>query len=169
MTSAKRSSANFDHMIPLENIIVDLRAMDGTWCSHPYPGHPHGCPNFLKGCTNRPYFNHPIEGIENHYQKWFAIVEEFDLDAHAIMMKAKHPNWSERQCRNPLYWQGGVRKRLKEKAFRLHPDLKEWGNLYTALPEAWGVDVFETMKLVGVILERKPGIVRKVAFIGVHS
>lgn len=163
MISQKRSSANFDELIPLEKIIVDPMARDGTWCCHPYPGHPHGCPNFPKGCT-KISFDHPRIG--GHYTRWFAVVEEFDLDAHAAMMKAKHPEWSDRQCRNPLYWQGGVRKRLKEKAWRLWPKLREWGNIYTPIPEAWGVEVFETMQLVGVIIERHPGIVRKVAFIG---
>jgi hypothetical protein len=156
-----------DRLIPLEKIIVDLRAMDGTWCSHPYPGHPHGCPNFMRGCTNRPAFNDPVKGIGIHYTQWFAVLEEFNLDAHAVMMKKKHPGWSERQCKNPLYWQGGVRKRLKEKAWKLHPQLKDWGHIYVSIPESWGVNVFETMRLVGVIIDQHPHIVKKVAFIGV--
>jgi hypothetical protein len=92
--------------------------------------------------------------------RWVAIIETFDLKAHAEKMKAKHPHWSERQCRNPLYWQGGVRKRLREKAEKLN------GDIILDIPEACGVEVFETMKLVGINLERKPDIVKKVMFVG---
>ena len=151
-------------LIPLNDVICDPRAKNGTWCCHPYPGHPKGCPNFPKGCTR----GFDFEEVRNKYQ-WFAIVEEFDLVNHAGMMKKKHPGWSDRQCRNPLYWQGGVRKRLREKAEKPDPKLHEWGHMYMPIPGAHGANVFETMAKVGVILERKPETVKKVVLIGIQK
>ena len=151
-----------DGLIPLDEVICDPRARNGVWCTAPYPGHPKGCPNFPKGCTRSFDFE-----SERNRRQWYAVVEEFDLIQHAAEMKKKHPDWSDRQCRNPLYWQGGVRKRLREKAYRLDPKLHEWGHMYMPITEAHGVNLFETMARVGIILERKPKIVRKIALIGI--
>ena len=69
--------------------------------------------------------------------------------------------WSDRQCRNPIYWQGGVRSRLMKKAQRLN------GDIILDIPEASGVDVFKTMAEVNIILEKShPNIVRKVMIVG---
>ena len=88
------------------------------------------------------------------------MVEEFDLKAHAAKMLKKLPDWSDRQCRNPLYWQGGVRSRLRKKANALN------GDIVLDIPEACGIDVFLTVAEVGIVLERKPDIVRKVMIVG---
>lgn len=164
-------------MIPLETIIYDPFARNGTWCRSPYENHPKGCPNFTKGCTaKRPDF----KTIADQYD-WFAVTETFDLKAHADKMKAKHPEqikngkvvpaWTERQCRNPLYWQGTVRSSLKRQALAEVGQLnclgsEANGNIVLDIPEACGVNVFETMALVGVILERKPDVVIKVMLVG---
>ena len=146
-------------IIPLETVIVDNRARDGTWCRLYYPGHPRGCPNFPKCCESRPHFN-SFNGYE-----WFAVVEKFDLKAHAEAMKKKHPHWSERQCRNLLYWQNGVRRRLREKADSIAFPLM--GDVILDIPEANGVHVFDTMAKNGLILERhKPDIIHKIMFVG---
>jgi hypothetical protein len=146
--------------IPLKTIYYDVRAR-GPWCRFPYPGHPHGCPNIKKGClADRPDF----KTIADLYE-WSAVIEEFDLKSHAEYMKARiwadhKKEWTDRQCRNPLYWQGGVRKRLREKAEALK------GDIVLDIPEACGIDVFKTMASVGIILERKPDTVRKVMLVG---
>ena len=151
-----------DELIPLSEVVCDNRAWDGTWCTSPYLGHPHGCPNF----PNCPAMHEWFTNYGGKYQ-WYAVVEVFDMEAHIVTMKAKHPGWSLRQCMNPLYWQGGVRKRLREKAYRLDPKLSEWGHFFHPIPEASGVNVFETMAKVGIILERDVSkVVRKVAFVG---
>ena len=64
-------------IIPLEVVIVDDRARDGTWCAKYYDGHPKGCPNFPKCIKPRPHFN-TFQGYD-----WFAVVEPFDLKTHA--------------------------------------------------------------------------------------
>jgi hypothetical protein len=143
-------------IIPLKIIHYEPFARDGTWCCTPYPGHPKGCPNFTKGCTrNRPNFVDVACGY-----KWFAVIETFDLKAHAEKMKKKHPGWSDRKCRNLLYWQGTVRANLRNTV-ALFP-----GDLLLDIPEACGINVFETMAEIGIILERKPDIVRKVMIYG---
>jgi len=143
-------------MIPLSKIFYDPFARNGIWCCTPYQNHPNGCPNFVKGCTKkRPDF----KDIANKYD-WFAITETFNLKAHAEKMKAKHPQWTERQCRNPLYWQGTVRANLRNKTITME------GDIVLDIPEACGINVFETMANVGVTLKRKPDIVTKVMIVG---
>lgn len=144
-------------IIPLEMVIYNPQAR-GVWCRLPYPGHKNGCPNFPKCIQERPSFL----DVEIHY-RWYAVIHTFYLKAHADMMKAKHPKWSERQCRNPLYWQGRVRKLLREEAEVFAPS----GSVILDIPEACGVDVFETMTKAGIVLERKPDIVRKIMLVGV--
>lgn len=146
-------------IIPLNTVIVDNRARNGTWCKLPYPSHPKGCPNFPECCESRPHFNE-YEGF-----RWYAIVETFNLKVHAEIMKEKHPHWSERQCRNLLYWQKGVRSRLKKQAEAIAFPLM--GDVILDLPEANGVQVFDTMAKHGFVIERhKPDIIRKVMLVG---
>lgn len=143
---------------PLDHVVVDSRVRD--WCKLPYPGHSKGCPNYSKklGCPpERPLFASLIE------TPFTLVAVSFNLGAWAEQMKEKHPEWSDRQARCCLYWQGKVRKRLRQACERLvtEDDLV----LYT--PEATGVNVFETCRTVGLILKRNPqDIVWKVAIIG---
>jgi len=146
-------------IIPLETVIVDNRARDGTWCAKYYDGHPKGCPNFPDCPLKRVHFN-TLRGYD-----WYAVVEPFDLKSHAEKMKQKHPNWSERQCRNLLYWQNGVRSRLRKKAEKFAMPLM--GDIILDIPEAHGVQVFDTMEKHGLVLERKkPDIIHKIMLVG---
>jgi hypothetical protein len=143
-------------MIPLTKIFYNPFARNGVWCCSAYTNHPKGCPNFAKGCTKkRPDF----KDIAMDYD-WFAVMDTFDLKAHAERMKTKHTLWSERQCRNPLYWQGRVRSGLRKKCILLP------GDILLDIPEACGIDVFETMANIGITLERKPDIMTKVMIVG---
>lgn len=146
-------------IIPLETVVVDDRARDGTWCKMPYPNHPKGCPNFPGCCESRPHFT------EYHGFDWIAVVEKFNLKNHAEAMKEKHPHWTERQCRNLLYWQNGVRKRLREKAESIAYPLM--GDIILDIPEANGVNIFATMAKHGFVIEpRDPDIVHKIMLVG---
>lgn len=139
-------------------------------CQRPYYNHSKGCPNYGKRDTCPPkavllteYFDmaKPIIAV------WVA----FDLAQHRAKMKERHPNWSRRQLDCCLYWQGGVNKRLRQEVrynkgrstlFNRHKEL-----IATYVPEAMGVNVTETMRKVGLILEWPPeNIVRKIAFVG---
>ena len=146
-------------IILLETVVIDIRARDGTWCAKYYDGHPKGCPNFPKCKKSRPHFN-TFQGYD-----WYAIVEPFDLKTHAEKMKEKHPKWSERQCRNLLYWQNGVRSRLRKKAEKFAVQLM--GDIILDIPEANGVQVFDTMEKHGLVLERKkPNTIHKIMLVG---
>ena len=145
------------YIIPLNEVVYDLRAKDGTWCCAEYPNHPKGCPNFPKCIEQRPDFK-TYQGYH-----WYAILEEFDLLVHAEKMLEKHSHWTDRQCRNLLYWQGGVRKRLREKAkaFCYSKD-----DIILDIPEANGVNVFATLAKHGVFLKANPDHVVKTMFVG---
>jgi predicted metal-binding protein len=125
-------------------------------CYKPYHNHPKGCPNYGKRETCPPkavllpeYFdmNKPILAV------WVA----FSLEQHREKMKNKHPNWSRRQLDCCLYWQGRVNKRLRRQVeYNLgRSPLFEGSNnlIATYCPEAMGVNVTETMKNAGLILE----------------
>lgn len=141
-------------------IIVDYDCRN--FCTIPYPNHPRGCPNFNKheDCPPKAKF---VDDVFDFDKDLFFVIEEFNLKAHMTLMKERHPHWSVLQCKNLLYWQGGVRKKLKNKtkAF-MTPDM-----IYTLLPEAMGVMVIDTAKALKVPIEKTPEIrVFKIALVG---
>lgn len=155
----------FDMHIPIdpEKIVIDTRAMNGYWCTLPYPNHKNGCPNYgnKQGCPPLAHTFHDM--IENPF---YLVIQEFDLLAHVQKMKTRHPEWTERQCRNVLYWQKRVVKLLREKSWEL---ARKKGGKYIVLeiPEANGVNVFKTCLNIGIELETFPqNIIRKVMIVG---
>ena len=147
------------------------------FCKIPYPDHPKGCPNFNSGRLDcppiAPLFD-KIFDLQSPY-KIYAVVNEFDLKSHTEKMEYLHPTWSNRQCRNLLYWQNSARKQLKMKVnyflnrtddYQSFPTLKDVGYEAVYIPEAMGIDVTKTMKNAGIILEWPPiNIVRQIAFL----
>jgi len=79
-------------------------------------------------------------------------------------MRATHPDWSKRQLRCVLYWQGTARAELKrriEAALHAMP-----GTRAETSPEAMGVNVTATLAAEGIKLEWPPvRIARQVALI----
>jgi len=139
-------------------------------CRRPYHGHKKGCPNYDKklGCPPQAPI---IYDVLDFGKPIWAVWIDFDLANQRLRMKTKHPNWSNRQLVCCLYWQGTANKYLKHKVANfctnqfLSMKSKTLEVLYA--PEAFGVNVTETMKNVGVELEWPPvNIVRKIAFIG---
>jgi len=133
-------------------LIVDYRCR--ALCKTPYYNHPKGCPSFGKHdeCPPKAPL---VRDVFDFDKDFYFITEEFNLEKHAYEMKLKHPHWSERQCRNLLYWQGGVRKRLKEKT----EDFIYFSRgemIYTLLPEAMGVMVIDTALKAGIPIEKTP-------------
>ena len=144
-------------IVPLTEVVYDPKARDGRWCTLPYPNHQKGCPNFPRCTKSRKDFQDYIG------YNWFAVIEEFDLKSHADRMKKRHPHWTERQCRNLLYWQGGVRSRLRKKAQKF----SFVGDIILDIPEANGVDMFRTMANHGIIIKRdKPMNIKKIMLVG---
>lgn len=122
-------------------------------CFRPYHGHPKGCPNFGKkpGCPPAaPYFDQVYYMDKNVY----AICNIFDFKGHVEKMRAKHPDWSEYQLRCLLYWQGGAKKQLKRYIIEFLREHR--GYRVEPCPEAMGINITETMKNAGIILEWPP-------------
>jgi len=135
-------------------------------CKLRYKSHPNGCPNYSikKGCPPCLLYDE----VYNLSHDVYAIIYEFDLASHVSKLKLKHPNWSDRQLKCCLYWQGTARKELK----KLCDDfIKEYPNYeVNNVPEALGVNVTRTMSEVGVKLEWMPkNIVRKIAFAAIRK
>jgi len=133
-------------------------------CTQPYPGHPKGCPNVGK-CDRCPPAAPFFEAVFDLSQPVYAVINEFDLSGHVIHMTARHPEWSDRQLRCCLYWQGTARKQLKAKIAAALVALP--GYSATWCPEGMGVDVTETMRQVGLTLWPMQMVARQIAFLAV--
>jgi len=144
-------------------------------CCRPYYNHKKGCPNYNKRDMCPPkapllyeYFNmtKPI----------IAIWSVFSLEVHREKMKVNHPKWSTRQLDCCLYWQSTLLKNLRKdvNCYIQQNSRNLFGNhstlITTYVPEAMGVNVTATMKIVGVLLEWPPKKrVMKIAFVGTKN
>ncbi len=133
--------------------IIDYRVRE--LCAKPYPNHPKGCPNYGRkaGCPPHCWV---IENIIDLSKAVFAIWNVFDFGAHCRKMKAKHPEWSQRQIECCLYWQPTARQQLRHQIemFYLGNTVSDMKIIKT--PEATGVNVTATMKSIGIELEWPP-------------
>jgi len=130
--------------------VIDLKVR--ALCKHPYYNHRNGCPNFSKkeGCPpSAPLIN----DILDLSKPIFAIYNIFDLFFHVQKMRKKHPLWSYRQLSCCLYWQPTARKQLREEIRKF---LKKIRLKIVNCPEAQGVNLTESMKNAGIILEWPP-------------
>lgn len=114
-------------------------------CALPYPDHPKGCPNHGSCQYVGDYLEHTLSHLTSLHIAWV----EFDLEAHAQALKPRHPNWTERQCRNLLYWQSSLRKHLRLKVIE---------NLGCGLEiihnaEGEGINYYRTMRDFGITLD----------------
>lgn len=138
-------------------------------CYKPYYNHPKGCPNYGKRAICPPQAP-TLDKFFDLDKRIMAVVIHFNIELHREKMKVKHPKWSRRQCECCLYWQGKVKRRLRQEIEYnlMRAALFDDGPLIaTDCPEAMGVDVTATMKNVGIILEWPPEkTVIKIAFIG---
>lgn len=153
---------NSNHSLYAVTDMLVLNEKTKTWCKLPYPGHPRGCPNYGKKDICPPRAPDVRDVFDFNMHLSFVVVR-FDLEAHVQKMHERLPHWSERQCRNLLYWQSSVTGTLKSTVKDLFRD----GSITTYVPEAMGVDVFETCKRLGIPIERNPvKYVHKVALVG---
>jgi len=97
----------------------------------------------------------------------YAIYTEFNYGAYIVRMTARHPGWTEAQLKNVLYWQGTVRKMNRAEVRDYLKDHPEMMALYC--PEATGVNITETMKNAGVVLEWPPVKVARVVTLVGHA
>ena len=141
-------------LIPVKRLVL-MKGFDCGWlCVLPYPNHPKGCPNFYikPDCPPFSYSAYSFFGM-NEKKQFYLVHSEFNLEAHAAKIKQRHPYWTERQCKNVLYWQGTSRKQLKGRVSEALNILGgEWN--VTDCPESMGVNVYVTARLSGLKLER---------------
>lgn len=141
------------------------------WCTLPYPNHLNGCPNYNKNPLCPPNTQMLDDKLDD-YNNFYLIYAKFQLDEYVEEMRNRHPNWSYRQASCVLYWQGSVKRRIKDRLksiFRKNPNnefymfasgsgFKEvFGNqdkIYSM--EAAGIDVFKTLKNNDIEFELKP-------------
>lgn len=122
-------------------------------CRKAYPNHSKGCPNFgrVERCPPQAPL---IEYVLDLALPTWVVWSTFDLGRHVQRMKAKHPDWSQRQLMCCLYWQPQARKTLRGVIVDFlvqHP-----GQHILWTPEACGVNVTATMAQVGEYLEWPP-------------
>jgi len=127
-------------------------------CKKTYPNHPKGCPNFGKR-SHCPPKAALLTDVLDLDQPLTLVWNIFDLGAHRERMRQAHPEWTERQLVNCLYWQGSARKALRERAKEFlkttaSPTGKRRYPLYC--PEACGLNITATMKAIGEELQWPP-------------
>lgn len=133
--------------------IVDYRLR--KLCAQPYPGHNKGCPNVGK-CDRCPPSAPLFWRFFDVQGPVYAIINEFDIKSHMARMAASNPGWSEAQQRCCLYWQPRARKQLQEKIAIAQSEEFFSGLTVTTCPEGMGVNVTETLRLIGIELEWPP-------------
>jgi len=138
-------------IVQIDDLRINMKARD--WCKLPYPDHPKGCPNYGQRATCPP--DAPlIYNFVDIGKPIFLIAVGFNLENHVNSMLLKHPDWSNRQAKCVLYWQGSVNKLLKQhiKQFLwMYPEY-----ITTLCPEAMGVNVIETARRCGLPIKTKP-------------
>lgn len=134
----------------IEALRIITSRKTGEWCQIPYPGHLKGCPNYgRKGCPPDASF---ITDVMDLRRPVYIAFSEFNLSAHMGKMKYIHPNWTERQLRNVLYWQGTSRKQMRQRA--KIAQFYGGGDVVLTCPEAHGVNVYATCFYSGLKIQK---------------
>jgi len=138
-----------EYCLRVKKLVYNSRIPD--LCKLPYPGHPSGCPNYGKkpDCPPQAPF---VTDILDVNRKMYLVYSEFDLESHVRRMKEKHPDWSDRQLRNVIYWQGTSKSQLRHRALRVLSIVN--ADVAILKGEAHGVNLYVTCSKSGLKLER---------------
>jgi predicted metal-binding protein len=154
---------------------IQLTDKTDLWCQLPYPNHKKGCPNYNKKKTCPPNVPH-FKKIINNYRHFYLIYSIFNFKKYKELREIENPEFFNTPARLKcvLYWQGAVRKILKEYVKKILVDdnitnfyllscgsgfddkyLGKFQNpLYSM--EAAGINVFKTLKNNNIEYELKP-------------
>jgi len=136
--------------------------MTKKWCIFPYPDHLNGCPQYNKSSLCPPKIDTFTLSLEK-YAHFYLFYAKFNLQTYIEKMRVLHPEWSERQLRNLIYWQNSVKKILKD--YILDYDYKRFDSLllgcgsgFDSAPsmEAVGINVLATLRKNHISYEVKP-------------
>ncbi len=132
--------------------VIDKR-MQGL-CRREYKDHPRGCPNWGISPDCPPGLQLFNELVDIN-KEIIAIYTVFNLPEQEKRMRAKHPRWTIRQCRNSMWWKKAEMKKLFKlvEKFWIREGKK---HIIFKIPEAYGVNVTATMKSAGIILQWPP-------------
>jgi len=150
---------------------VETHPAAARWCRLRYPGHPKGCPNFGQRDTCPPQAP-PIGQVIDLAQPVWLVWNTFDLGGYAERMRQRHPDWSERQLRCCLYWQGTARKELRKRLDAFMSERFGFGAFDMAavqVPEAHGVDLTLMMARIGIYLWPLGDTACQVALVGTRK
>lgn len=139
--------------MPYQQVIPTIDYRMRSLCVKPYHNHKKGCPNFNKkdGCPpNVGFFDKMYDLTKPVYVIW----NEFDLGTHVNNLKNKYPLWTEYRLKCCLYWQPSARKSLLEEIKKFKKIFSDYH--ISKCPEAEGVNITETMKCAGIVLEWPP-------------
>lgn len=132
-------------------------------CLRPYFDHPKGCPNYGRRSDCPPQANRFLEVFEDSV---YVAAVIFNFEDYLNLKRAEHPDWTERALRNPRHWQGHLRSELKKFVSEKLANNSDYGDTAILNPEAMGINVTQTCKSVGLLLEWPPQkIVCRVALI----
>lgn len=159
------------HSLRINKETIHITKKTRLWCQLPYPNHPQGCPNYKKNPLCPPKVKFMKEIIEV-FQYFYLIYAIFNLKNQRERMLSIHPEWSNKQANCLLYWQGSVKKELKDyikriillndnvKIFILSCGsgfkLKNCNQEKIYSMEAVGINVFHTLKNNNIGFEIKP-------------
>lgn len=144
----------FSWAIPVKKLI--WKPAVRTWCAFTYPDHPQGCPNYRPGKCD-PDRELWINDLLMVQKPMWLVYSEFNLEAHAQRMKEEHSDWTERQCRNLLYWQPTSKRQMRQRT-ELFISVTPGADYPVYLPEYYGVNVYATAALSGLELEPIKGL-----------
>lgn len=134
-----------------------------AWCTLPYYKHPQGCPNFgvkEKCPPNAPYFLDVFE------EKVLLAYIKFDFESYLGLRKSFHPDWNERELRNPRHFQGHLDSLLKKGIGDVGDAVG--GRVAVFSPEAMLVNMHLTCRAAGIELEWPPEkVMYRVAILGI--
>lgn len=120
-------------------------------CVAAYYKHAKGCPNLRvkAGCPPcAPLFADVFDLTV------YVAAVKFDLGLYITLKKKEHEDWTQRALENPRHWQGHVRSILRD--FCRSKFLEFPGYEIVTNAEAMGVNLTETCRNVGIILEWPP-------------
>jgi hypothetical protein len=122
--------------------------------------------NKKKNCDTAFRKTHTFDETFDRKAVGWCVWEEFDLAAHAARMKEAHPDWTDYQCRNVLYWQGAVKKKRNERVHEWFRRKGLWGQ-YAGITEGFCINVYATLRHAGLPLDPIKNIqqMKKLCFI----
>lgn len=140
-----------------ETIIFNEKIRE--FCKRAYPKHKNGCPNYNKNPLCPPQAPYRKDILKKH-SNFILVWANFDFKSYKEKMKENHQTWSEKQITCVLYWQGSLKKIIKDYIVKnlQYNELFGCGSgfLDSQSMESAGINVFSTLKLNKIDYEIKP-------------